>query len=58
VGVGGGFLTTPILIFFGIRRPVARSHLATTQITGASVSGVLAHSPAVAESNYRMGAWC
>jgi uncharacterized membrane protein YfcA len=42
VGVGGGFLTTPILIFFGIPPAVAVAS-ATTQITGASVSGVLAH---------------
>src|SRR5688500_20412950 len=42
VGVGGGFLTTPILIFYGIPPPVAVAS-ATTQITGTSVSGVLAH---------------
>ena len=42
VGVGGGFLTTPILIFFGIPPAVAVAS-ATTQITGARVSGVLAH---------------
>ena len=42
VGVGGGFLTTPILIFYGIPPAVAVAS-ATTQITGASVSGVLAH---------------
>ncbi|MGF1549539.1 MAG: sulfite exporter TauE/SafE family protein [Sphingomonadaceae bacterium] len=42
VGVGGGFLTTPILIFFGIPPAVAVAS-STTQITGASVSGVLAH---------------
>ncbi len=41
-GVGGGFLTTPLLIFYGIPPPVAVAS-ATTQITGASVSGVMAH---------------
>ena len=42
VGVGGGFLTTPILIFYGIPPAVAVAS-ATTQITGTSISGVLAH---------------
>ena len=42
VGVGGGFLTTPILIFYGIPPTVAVAS-AATQITGTSVSGVLAH---------------
>lgn len=41
-GVGGGFLTTPLLIFYGIPPSVAVAS-ATTQITGASVSGVFAH---------------
>ncbi len=41
-GVGGGFLTTPLLIFFGISPAVAVAS-STTQITGASVSGVAAH---------------
>lgn len=41
-GVGGGFLTTPLLIFFGIPPTVAAAS-AATQVTGASVSGVLAH---------------
>lgn len=41
-GVGGGFLTTPFLIFYGIPPTVAVAS-ATTQITGASVSGVAAH---------------
>jgi uncharacterized membrane protein YfcA len=41
-GVGGGFLTTPLLIFYGIPSPVAVAS-ATTQITGASVSGVMVH---------------
>jgi uncharacterized membrane protein YfcA len=41
-GVGGGFLTTPLLIFYGIPPSVAVAS-ATTQITGASVSGVMAH---------------
>jgi uncharacterized membrane protein YfcA len=42
-GVGGGFLTTPLLIFYGIPPSVAVASSAP-QITGASVSGVLAHS--------------
>jgi len=42
-GVGGGFLTTPFLIFYGIPPTVAAAS-AATQVTGASVSGVLAHS--------------
>src|SRR5687768_12747753 len=41
-GVGGGFLTTPLLMFYGIPPPVAVAS-ATTQITGASVSGVMVH---------------
>ena len=41
-GVGGGFLTTPLLIFYGIPPTVAAAS-ATTQVTGASVSGVFAH---------------
>src|SRR5438128_9257586 len=41
-GVGGGFLTTPLLIFYGIPPTVAVAS-ATTQITGASVTGVMAH---------------
>src|SRR3546814_3113165 len=40
IGVGGGFLTTPILIFYGIPPSVAVAS-ATTQITGTSVSGML-----------------
>src|SRR5205814_10403003 len=41
-GVGGGFLTTPLLIFYGIPPTVAVAS-AATQITGASVSGVVVH---------------
>jgi uncharacterized membrane protein YfcA len=41
-GVGGGFLTTPLLIFYGIPPAVAVAS-AATQITGASVSGALAY---------------
>lgn len=41
-GVGGGFLTTPLLIFYGIPPTVAVASSAT-QITGASVSGALAY---------------
>lgn len=40
-GVGGGFLTTPLLIFYGIPPTVAAAS-AATQVTGASVSGVFA----------------
>src|ERR1044072_3337681 len=41
-GIGGGFLTTPLLIFYGIPPSVAVAS-ATTQITGASVTGAMAH---------------
>ena len=41
-GVGGGFLTTPLLIFYGIPPAIAVASSAT-QITGASVSGALAY---------------
>lgn len=41
-GVGGGFLTTPLLIFYGIPPTVAAASSAS-QVTGASVSGVIAH---------------
>jgi uncharacterized membrane protein YfcA len=41
-GVGGGFLTTPLLIFYGIPPTVAVAS-AATQIPGASVSGVMVH---------------
>jgi uncharacterized membrane protein YfcA len=41
-GVGGGFLTTPLLIFYGIPPTVAVAS-AATQSTGASVSGVMVH---------------
>lgn len=53
-GVGGGFLTTPLLIFYGIPPTVAAAS-AATQVTGASVSGVLAHSRRNGV-DYRMGA--
>lgn len=52
-GVGGGFLTTPLLIFYGIPPTVAAAS-AATQVTGASVSGVLAHSKRKGV-DYRMG---
>ncbi|NVD45422.1 sulfite exporter TauE/SafE family protein [Qipengyuania atrilutea] len=42
-GVGGGFLTTPLLIFYGVPPTVAAAS-ASTQVTGASVSGVIAQS--------------
>jgi uncharacterized protein len=41
-GVGGGFLTTPLLMFYGIPPTVAAAS-AASQVTGASVSGVFAH---------------
>jgi len=41
-GVGGGFLTTPLLIFYGIPPAVAVASSAT-QMTGSSVSAVIAH---------------
>jgi uncharacterized membrane protein YfcA len=52
-GIGGGFLTTPLLIFYGIPPTVAAAS-AATQVTGASVSGVLAHSRRKGV-DYRMG---
>ena len=52
-GVGGGFLTTPLLIFYGVPPTVAAAS-AATQVTGASVSGVLAHSKR-GNVDYRMG---
>jgi uncharacterized membrane protein YfcA len=42
LGVGGGFLTTPLLIVYGIPPTVAAASSAS-QVTGASVSGVFAH---------------
>jgi uncharacterized membrane protein YfcA len=53
LGLGGGFLTTPILIFYGIPPAVAVAS-ATTQITGTSVSGVMAHRRRKGV-DYRMG---
>ena len=41
-GVGGGFLTTPLLILYGIPPTVAAAS-AATQVTGTSVSGVFSH---------------
>ncbi|WP_375286162.1 sulfite exporter TauE/SafE family protein [Sphingomonas sp.] len=41
-GVGGGFLTTPLLIIYGIPPTVAAAS-AASQVTGASVSGVAAY---------------
>ena len=52
-GVGGGFLTTPLLIFYGIPPTVAAAS-AATQVTGASVSGVIAHGKRRGV-DYRMG---
>jgi len=53
-GVGGGFLTTPLLIFSGIPPTVAAAS-AATQVTGASVSGVIAQSKRNGV-DYQMGA--
>jgi uncharacterized protein len=41
-GVGGGFLTTPLLIFYGIPPAIAVAS-AATQVTGSSVSGALSY---------------
>jgi uncharacterized membrane protein YfcA len=41
-GIGGGFLTTPLLIFYGVPPTVAAAS-AASQVTGASVSGAFAH---------------
>lgn len=41
-GVGGGFLTTPLLIVYGISPTVAAAS-AASQVTGSSISGVSAH---------------
>jgi uncharacterized membrane protein YfcA len=41
-GVGGGFLTTPLLIFYGIPPAVAVASSAP-QVTGSSFAGALAH---------------
>ena len=53
-GVGGGFLTTPLLIFYGVPPTVAAASSAT-QVTGASVSGVFAHGRR-GGVDYQMGA--
>lgn len=53
-GVGGGFLTTPLMIFYGIPPTVAAAS-AASQVTGASVSGVFAHSQR-SGVDYQMGA--
>ena len=48
-GVGGGFLTTPLLIVYGIPPTVAAAS-AATQVTGASVSGCSRTSAATAST--------
>jgi uncharacterized protein len=53
-GVGGGFLTTPLLIFYGVPPTVAAAS-AASQVTGASVSGVFAHTKR-GGVDYHMGA--
>ena len=52
-GVGGGFLTTPLMIFYGIPPTVAAAS-AASQVTGASVSGVFAHARR-GGGDYQMG---
>ncbi len=52
-GVGGGFLTTPLLIFYGIPPTVAAAS-AASQVTGASVSGAFAHAKR-GGIDYKMG---
>ncbi|GGB97128.1 UPF0721 transmembrane protein [Novosphingobium endophyticum] len=52
-GVGGGFLTTPLMIFYGIPPTVAAAS-AASQVTGASVSGVFAHTRS-GGVDYQMG---
>jgi len=52
-GVGGGFLTTPLMIFYGIP-PTVAAPSAATQFTGAWVSGVFAH-PRRGGVDYQMG---
>lgn len=52
-GVGGGFLTTPLLIFYGVPPTVAAAS-AASQVTGASISGVFAHTRR-GGVDYRMG---
>ena len=42
VGVGGGFLLTPLMMFLGIPPPVAVASVAN-QLVAPSVSGVLSH---------------
>lgn len=41
-GIGGGFITTPMLIFLGVPPPVAVG-TGTSQVVASSVSGALAH---------------
>lgn len=41
-GVGGGFITTPMLIFLGVPAPVAVG-TGTSQVVASSVSGALGH---------------
>jgi len=53
-GIGGGFLTTPLLIFYGVPPTVAAAS-AASQVTGASVSGVIAHTRR-GGVDYQMGA--
>ncbi len=53
-GVGGGFLTTPLMIFYGIPPTVAAAS-AASQVTGASISGVFAHTRR-GGVDYQMGA--
>lgn len=52
-GIGGGFLMTPLLVFFGVPAPVAVASMAH-HVAGSSVSSVLAYSRRKAV-DFRMG---
>jgi uncharacterized membrane protein YfcA len=52
-GIGGGFLMTPLLVFFGIPAPVAVSSMAL-HVAGSSMSSVMAYSRRRAV-DWRMG---
>ena len=53
-GIGGGFLMTPLLVFFGIPAPVAVASMAN-HVAGSSMSSVIAYGRRKAV-DYRMGA--
>jgi hypothetical protein len=52
-GIGGGFLMTPLLVFFGVPAPVAVASMAH-HVAGSSVSSVMAYSRRRAV-DFRMG---